>query len=78
MTGFPIRVIAKPEFADARIKAGMNIQDLATKVCRGRSHIYLLEKGRRGTTAAQAKMITDALGVTFDDIFRIEKRDGSV
>jgi len=72
-----VKIVAKPEFADMRIRAGFSQQELANQVGLKRLQIYLLETGARGTTAQRAKMITDALSVKFDDIFQTLRAKGA-
>ncbi|MFA5866873.1 MAG: helix-turn-helix transcriptional regulator [Actinomycetota bacterium] len=69
------RIVAKPEFADARCRAGFNKVELAREIGLGRGQVQLLENGLRGTTSKTAKKIIHVLGVPFDDIFKIERNE---
>ncbi len=70
-----LRILAKPEFAEARIRAGLNKVELARKSGLGRSHVQLIENGLRGASAETATKIAEVLGVPFDDIFKFERQN---
>lgn len=62
------------EFKVARIKAGLYQKDLAQKVGITSNTISQIENGHKSTTGKTAGAICLALGVRFDDIFKIEQR----
>lgn len=62
------------EYKIARIRAGLYQRDLAHKVGITSNTISQIENGYKSTIGKTASAICLALGVSFDDIFKIEQR----
>lgn len=60
------------KMTELRIKRGMKGADLARKVGVTRQAISAIERGESNPSPDVAKKITEALNITFDDLFTIE------
>ncbi|KEO82427.1 helix-turn-helix domain-containing protein [Tumebacillus flagellatus] len=63
-----------PEFANARIRAGFSQRKLAREAGLSSPFISQLENGNRNVGPEAAKKICEALNVSFEKIFVLEKR----
>ena len=67
-----IKVLAKDNLAEKRIREGLTGVDVAKKIGITKAGYYSIERGDNGVSPANAKKISEVLGCDFDELFRME------
>lgn len=62
---------------DLRTKQGWSQEELALRANISTSHIGRLERGERGATIESLEKVVNALGITFEDLFRLLEKSKS-
>lgn len=71
-------VVKTDRMTEVRIKQGFSYRQLSQITSVNLASLSKIEKGARSPTPKNAKLISNALGVDFDDIFEIVKEERSV
>ena len=66
-----IKVLAKDNLAEKRIREGLTGVDVAKKIGITKAGYYSIERGDNGVNPTNAKKISEALDAEFDDLFKI-------
>jgi DNA-binding XRE family transcriptional regulator len=69
-----LKVFAKNNFRTTRIKKGFSAVTLAEKIGTTKQAIGQIERRVHGCGPQKAKLITEVLGVEFDDVFELVER----
>ena len=67
-----MKIKARENFTDIRIRKGFSITGLAKAMKVNASVVFNMEKGRRGVRPATARKVCEALNEDFDTLFIIE------
>lgn len=58
-----------------RMRQGLSLQDLGDMVGISKSSVSAIEKGKSSPRPRTAKLLCDALGMEFDELFTISERE---
>lgn len=70
-----MKIVAKEDLQKRRLMAGMSSKKMAESADMTYQGYWRMESGRGGISPERSRLIVDALGVEFEDVFEIIERN---